>query len=225
MQPMPHNLLRQFVALGRGDALNPGLHRRLRQLPLLPGQIPRRRRFRLDGDHLNIGVERARHHAGAGDAAAAAQGQQHHGHIRQFLNDFQAGGGHAGDESGFVHGMNIAIPLLSGQPFAVLPGLVEVGPVENQLGAQGFHGGHLVGVGAHGKPDQSPDAELAAGAGDGLAVIAAAGRDYAPGAFRRRHIRQQVDAAAGLESPQRQMLLVLQVHLGVQGGAQRRGTG
>ena len=119
--------------------------------------------------------------------------------------------------------MDIAVALLGGQPLAVGFGFIEVFPVVDKLRAQGGHRRRFQGIGVLGRQgDIGPRAEKLGGPGNGLAVIAGGSGNYAAAPFLGAQMGQQVDAAAGLERPQRQIILVLQIDFGVQQLAQPR---
>ena len=102
-------------------------------------------------------------------------------------------------------------------------GFVKVFPVVDQLRAQGGHCRRFQGIGVLGRHSNvSPRPEQLGGPGNGLAVIAGGGGDNAATPFLGAQMGQQVDAAAGLESPQGQVILVLQIDLGIQQLAQPR---
>jgi hypothetical protein len=61
--------------------------------------------------------------------------------------------------------------VLARQLLAVLARVVEVAPVEDQLGAEAAHGGNLDRVGLLGYADRRLRADEAGGIGDRLAVV------------------------------------------------------
>src|SRR5256885_2221061 len=78
----------------------------------------------------------------------------------------------AGDRVGLVGGVDVAQALVVADGLAVAAGLVEVAAVLGQLGAEGPHGGDLVGVVALGHDEDAAHAEESAGVGERLAVVA-----------------------------------------------------
>lgn len=93
--------------------------------------------------------------------------------------------------------------------------LVEVAPVEDQLGAETMHGGNLDRVRLLGYADRRLNAEAAGGIGDRLAVVPGRGRDHSALVLLRAELRDQVDPVPDLEGADRLMVLVLDEDLGV----------
>ena len=110
---------------------------------------------------------------------------------RLVLEELERAGADAGDEQRLVPGVDVAVAVLRGERLAVLPRLVEVRAVHDQLRAERAHGRHLHGVRALGDADPRGDAEQARGEGDRLAVVPGRGRDHAAlGARTRRGARR-----------------------------------
>ena len=115
----------------------------------------------------------------------------------------------AGDEVGLVPGMDVSVALLGGLLLALLACVVEVAAVENDLRAERAHRLDLDGIGVLGHEDGGPHAEQVGRVRDGLAVIARRGRGDAALALGAAELTDQVHAAAHLERPDREVVLVL----------------
>ena len=87
----------------------------------------------MDGVDLDGRINGLGDDTGPGNAGAPAQGQHHYVNVRKVLDNFQGRCSYAGDEQGLVHGMDVAVSLLPGQPLAMLPGVIEGFAVEYQL--------------------------------------------------------------------------------------------
>ena len=144
-----------------------------------------------------------------------------HLHLGQVFDDLQAIGSHPRYQHGFVDGVDVAVALLSRQALYVLPGVVEVLPVEDDLSAHVTYGLHLAWVGPMGHRNDGVDPEDAGGVGDGLAVVAGGGGGDALTPFFLRELGDEVDPPTHLEGAQPLVVLVLYVDLGLQKLAQR----
>ena len=118
--------------------------------------------------------------------------------------------------------MDVAVAVAGGQRLAVLPGLVEVAAVLDQLRPPGLDRLDLDGVGHLGDADHRPDPEPLRRPGDRLAVVAGGGGDHAPGPLGWLEPGQQVDPAADLEGAGRLVVLMLDPHLGAGGPLEQR---
>ena len=172
-------------------------------------RYPAGRLGRLHRDHPYARIDGLGHDAGAGGPAAPTQGNKDVLHLRKVLDHLQGLGGHPCNEQELVGGVDESVAFLNGQAFAVLPGLVEVLAVEDQLRSQVAHGLHLQWVGANWQPDDGPGPEEPAGIGDGLAVVARGGGDHPAVPLLLAHMGQQVYPASYLERAQGLVVLVL----------------
>src|SRR5439155_7817277 len=92
--------------------------------------------------------------AGAGRAAATADGDDDHLDPWLLLEDRERLRGDAGDEQRLVAGVHVAVTALVGEPLATLARLVVVAPVKDELGAEAAHRGDLDGVRRLGDADR-----------------------------------------------------------------------
>ena len=98
--------------------------------------------------------------------------------------------------------MRVSIALLGGEPLAIVLGLIEVSPMEDQLGAQGPHGCYLYRIGFLRQHDKGPGAKQSAGIGYGLAMVSGGSGNHPAAAFLLAQVGQQVDSSPGFECPQ-----------------------
>ncbi len=138
--------------------------------------------------------------------------------------ELQAVGGDAKNQPR-VEGADHVQAALRRQGLRVLVGLLEVGAIFDQLGAERRHRRVFLRVVAAGNDDHRFQADPTGGKGDALAVVAAGGADH-PGhvrllATQRVHVDE---AAADLERTDRRMVLVLDPHLAAGAAAQQRPT-
>src|SRR5439155_27087829 len=96
---------------------------------------------------------------------------------------------------------------------AMLPRVVEVAPVEDELGAEAAHRRDLDGIRRLGDADRRRHAEETGGVGYRLPVVPGRRCDDAALALLRIQLRDEVDAAADLECADRLVVLVLDVDL------------
>ena len=89
--------------------------------------------------------------------------------------DFEAVGGDAGDEHGFVCGVDVTHPFFAGDNLGLDSGVVEDGSVLDDDGSHAAHGCDFEGVGSDGYEYGAFGTELLGGVGDGLSVVAGAG--------------------------------------------------
>jgi len=96
----------------------------------------------------------------------------------------------------------------------VLASLVEIAPVENELGAESAHRGDLDRVRRFGHADRRPNAEEPCRVRDRLAVVAGRGGDHTRLALLLAELRDQVDPTPDLERADWLVVLVLDEDLG-----------
>ena len=118
-----------------GERLHPVLDKPTR----LPRAVGGRRRFRLHPDHSDSGVDRFGNDARAGRAATATDPDDNHVAARLVHKDLQGLRCDAGDQQRLVAGMHVAVATVLCELLAVLACVVEVAPVEDQLGARTTH--------------------------------------------------------------------------------------
>src|SRR5262249_10538017 len=102
-----------------------------------------------------------------------------------------------------------ALPLAD--LLAVLAGFVKIPAMLYQLGAQGTHGGVLVGIVLGRHHQHAANAEKPRSVSQRLAVIARGAADDATVFLLVGQPRYQVDAAADLEGSCRRMVFVLEI--------------
>jgi hypothetical protein len=220
VEPLPEDLLRELERRACGETLGERLHPILEEATLLPGTECRRRGFRLDTDHSHGRIDRLGDDAGAGGAAATADGDDDHGGLRLLLEDFERLRCDAGDQQRLIAGVDVAVAVLVGELLAMLARIVVVAAVKDELGAEAAHRGHLHRVRVLGYADRRLHAEETGGEGERLAVVSGRGGDDAAPALIRGELRDQVDAAPHLEGADRLVVLVLDEHLRVEQFAQ-----
>jgi hypothetical protein len=101
-------------------------------------------------------------------------------------------------------------------------GLVEITAVEDYLGSKRLHRSYLERVGPFRYANQGTGAKNAASVGYRLAVVPGGSRNQPPLPFLWGQVRQQVNASSGFECSQGQVVIMLQVNLGLQHLAQSR---
>ena len=171
VEKFSQDTLGQLIAGLRGQSLGNGVHWRSDQTTLFPRQVASRCGLGLDRHHLDLRVDRLGHDAGSRRRAATSQRHEYKVHVRQVLHDLQGLSPHPGDQQGLIGRVDKPVALLPGQGFAMFFRLVEVVAVENQLGAQGRHGGYFQRVGVLRQHDNGPGPEYGAGVGNRLAVV------------------------------------------------------
>ena len=142
-------------------------------------------------------------------AAAAADRDDHHVDLRLLLEDLERDRGHSRDQARLVPGVHVAVAVGGGETFALLPGLVEVAPVLDDLRSERPDRLDLERVRPLGDAHRRRDAEEAGGVGDRLAVVPGRGGDQSALTLVGSQLRDEVDAAAHLEGADRLVVLVL----------------
>ena len=112
--------------------------------------------------------------------------------------------------------MDISLPAALDLPLDRLAGLVEVAAVLDDGGTPRAHRGVLVRIVSRGNVNRAGDLLLVAGECDRLAVVAGAGGDDAARGQLALQRSNQVQPAPNLESTRRVVVLVLDVHIGLQ---------
>ena len=215
VEQVPHDPLRQLEGCARRESLGERLHAILQERALLPRPVGSRRGIGLDADHLDACA-----HCLGGDArtrrsAPAAHGDDDHVDLRLVFQQLERRGRDAGDQVRLVARVDIAIAVLGRELRAVLARLVEVASVRDDLRSERLHRRELHRIHALGHADDRAHAEEPRGIRDRLAVIAGRGRDHPSGALVAGELSHEVDAATHLERPDRQVVLVLHPHVGV----------
>ena len=172
--------------------------------------------LRLHADHLDLGPDRLRDDAGAGGAAAAADGHDDRIDVGPVLDDLERLGSDPGDQERLVAGVHVAVAVLGGEALAVLAGRVEVLSVHDQLGAERPHRSELDRVRILGDADARGDAVEARRIGDRLSMVSRRRRDQPARPLVLGELRDEVDPAANLERPDRLVVLVLHPDLGTE---------
>jgi hypothetical protein len=126
-----------------------------------------------------------------------------------------------GDQVRLVAGVDVAVAVLARETFRVLPGLVEVPPVDDELRAEPLHRRELDRVRALGDAHDRAHTEDSCRERDRLAMVARRRGDDAAPALVLAQLRDEVDAAADLEGADRQVVLVLDEDFGADELAQR----
>ena len=105
--------------------------------------------------------------------------------------------------------MDVAAALLHGEPLAVLPGLVVVASVLDDLRAEGTDRPTLVGFACWGTQMVTWMPNCRAGVGERLAVVPGRRADQTARALVLGEVRGEIDATTHLERTGGQMVLVL----------------
>ncbi len=215
VEQVPHDPLRQLEGCARRESLGERLHAILEERALLPRPVRGRRRIGLDADHLDAGAHRLGGDARARRSAPAADGDDDHVDRRLVLEQLERRGRDASDQVRLVARVDVAVAVLGSELRAVLARLVEVASVRDDLRAERLHRRELHRIHALGHADDRAHAEQPRGVRDRLAVIAGRGRDHPSAALVAGELSHEVDAATHLERPDRQVVLVLHPHVGV----------
>jgi hypothetical protein len=141
--------------------------------------------------------------------SSTADGNHDHVSLGLLLEDLERLRSDARDQQRLIAGVQVAIAVLARELLAMLTRIVEVAPVEDQLGTEPPHGGNLDRVRLLGYADRRLNTEEASGIGDRLAVVPGRGRDHAALALFCTELRDQVDPAPDLEGADRLMVLML----------------
>jgi hypothetical protein len=176
----------------------------------------------LDADHGGAGGDGGGDQACRGGAGPASDGDDEDVEARGLLEELEVEGADAGDDAWFVGRADEAGARALGEGGGLGAGVVEVGAVQQHVGALVEDCPELDRVGVVGHDDGAGGAGEAGGVGDALGVVAGGVGDDAAGAFGVGHGEQEVAGAAGLEGSGALLVLVLDDYRGVGGAVELR---